>query len=86
VKPAHLSGGEQQRVCIARAIVNNPPLIIADEPTGNLDPEASWSIMELFQEINYRGTTVIIATHAWDIVDRMKQRVVTLSGHESSSG
>ncbi|MTI82450.1 MAG: cell division ATP-binding protein FtsE [Firmicutes bacterium] len=79
VKPAHLSGGEQQRVCIARAIVNNPPLIIADEPTGNLDPETSWSIMELFQEINHRGTTVIVATHAWDIVDLMKQRVVTLS-------
>lgn len=78
--PAQLSGGEQQRVCIARAIVNRPPLIIADEPTGNLDPDTSWEIMKLFLDINRRGTTVLIATHAWDIVDTMKRRVITLSG------
>jgi len=78
--PAQLSGGEQQRVCIARAIVNRPPLIIADEPTGNLDPDTSWDIMNLFLEINRRGTTILVATHAWDIVDNMKRRVITLSG------
>lgn len=80
VFPDHLSGGEQQRVCVARAIVNNPILIIADEPTGNLDPETSWELMKLFKEINRRGTTIIMATHAWDIVDTMKQRVVELTG------
>lgn len=80
VFPDHLSGGEQQRVCVARAIVNNPILIIADEPTGNLDPETSWELMKLFKEINMRGTTIIMATHAWDIVDTMKKRVVELSG------
>ena len=77
--PAELSGGEQQRVCIARAIINSPPLIIADEPTGNLDPETSWEIMNLFLDINRRGTTVLVATHAWGIVDDLKQRVITLS-------
>lgn len=77
--PAQLSGGEQQRACIARAIVNRPPLIIADEPTGNLDPDTSWDIMNLFLEINRRGTTVLIATHAWDIVDALKRRVIALS-------
>ncbi|HHW42721.1 cell division ATP-binding protein FtsE [Desulfofundulus thermobenzoicus] len=77
--PAQLSGGEQQRVGIARAIVNDPVLIIADEPTGNLDPETSWELMELFQRINEKGTTIIMATHAWDIVDAMKKRVVALS-------
>lgn len=77
--PAELSGGEQQRVCIARAIVNNPILIIADEPTGNLDPESSWDLVKLLSDINRRGTTVIMATHAWDIVDTMKKRVVALS-------
>lgn len=80
VFPDHLSGGEQQRVCVARAIVNNPILIIADEPTGNLDPETSWELMKLFLEINRRGTTIIMATHAWDIVDTMKKRVVELAG------
>lgn len=80
VFPNHLSGGEQQRVCVARAIVNNPILIIADEPTGNLDPETSWELMKLFKEINRRGATIIMATHAWDIVDTMKQRVVELTG------
>jgi len=78
--PDYLSGGEQQRVCIARAIVNNPVLIIADEPTGNLDPDTSWDLMNLFLDINRRGTTIIMATHAWDIVDAMKKRVVALEG------
>jgi cell division transport system ATP-binding protein len=78
--PDQLSGGEQQRVCVARAIVNNPLLLIADEPTGNLDPDTSWDLMKLFQEINSKGTTIIMATHAWDIVDAMKKRVVALSG------
>ena len=78
VFPAHLSGGEQQRVCVARAIVNNPVLIIADEPTGNLDPETSWELMKLLDDINLHGTTIIMATHAWDIVNHMKKRVVEL--------
>jgi cell division transport system ATP-binding protein len=77
--PAHLSGGEQQRTAVARAIVNNPVLILADEPTGNLDPETSWELMKLFLDINRRGTTILMATHAWDIVDAMKKRVVALS-------
>ncbi len=77
--PDYLSGGEQQRVSVARAIVNNPILIIADEPTGNLDPETSWDLMKLFLDINRRGTTIVMATHAWDIVDAMKKRVVELS-------
>lgn len=76
--PSELSGGEQQRVGMARAIVNNPPLVIADEPTGNLDPDTSWEIMHLLQEINKCGTTIIMATHAKDIVDGMKKRVVAL--------
>ncbi len=80
MRPEQLSGGEQQRVCIARAIVNNPLLLIADEPTGNLDPGTSCDLMNLFQEINGRGTTIVMATHAWDIVDSMKKRVVALSG------
>jgi len=78
--PDQLSGGEQQRVGVARAIVNNPVLLIADEPTGNLDPESSWELMSLFAEINARGTTVLMATHAWDIVNAMKKRVVELAG------
>ncbi|MHB1041685.1 MAG: cell division ATP-binding protein FtsE [Eubacteriales bacterium] len=78
--PGQLSGGEQQRVGIARAIVNNPLLLIADEPTGNLDPETSWELMKLFSDINRRGTTIIMCTHAWDIVDAMKKRVIALSG------
>ena len=76
--PDELSGGEQQRVSIARAIINNPPILICDEPTGNLDPETSWEIMKLLRQINRRGTTVVMATHARDIVDLMKQRVVAL--------
>lgn len=78
VMPNELSGGEQQRVAIARAIVNNPPLLIADEPTGNLDPDTSWGIMELFSEINRRGTTILMATHDRDIVNKMKKRVVAI--------
>ncbi len=78
VFPDHLSGGEQQRVSVARAIVNNPVLIIADEPTGNLDPETSWELMKLLVDINLHGTTIIMATHAWDIVNNMKKRVVEL--------
>ncbi len=80
VFPDHLSGGEKQRVCVARAIVNSPILLIADEPTGNLDPETSWELMKLFMDINRRGTTIIMATHAWDIVDEMKKRVIELAG------
>jgi cell division transport system ATP-binding protein len=78
VFPGQLSGGEQQRASLARAIVNNPSLLIADEPTGNLDPDTAWEIMKLLKEINQRGTTVIMATHARDIVNYMRQRVVTL--------
>ena len=77
--PNQLSGGEQQRVCIARAIVNNPRLLICDEPTGNLDPETSKEIMDVIESINQElGTTVVMATHDKDIVNRMKKRVVTI--------
>lgn len=76
--PRELSGGQQQRVGIARAIVKNPVLILADEPTGNLDRENALQIMKLFEQINQEGTTVVIATHAWDLVDRMQKRVVEL--------
>lgn len=78
VYPNELSGGEQQRVALARALVNNPTMIIADEPTGNLDPETAWDIMNLLNDINARGTTVVVATHAKDIVDRMKKRVIQI--------
>ena len=74
--PHELSGGEQQRVALARALVNNPSMLIADEPTGNLDPDTAWDIMNLLNEINMRGTTVVVATHAKDIVDKMKKRVI----------
>lgn len=77
--PNQLSGGEQQRVALARALANNPALLIADEPTGNLDPETSWEIMKLLSEVNHRGTTVIVATHEKSIVDEMKKRVVSIS-------
>ena len=73
-----LSGGEQQRVGLARAIANRPALIIADEPTGNLDPDTSLEIMNLLRNINFRGTTVLIATHDREIVDRLKKRVICL--------
>ena len=78
VKPGQLSGGEQQRASMARALINNPPLLIADEPTGNLDPETSEEIMHLLEKINKRGTTVIVVTHAREVVDRMQKRVITL--------
>ena len=76
--PDQLSGGEQQRVSIARSIVNNPPVLIADEPTGNLDPETAMEIMKVLSDINGRGTTVLMATHAREIVNTMKKRVITL--------
>jgi cell division transport system ATP-binding protein len=76
--PTQLSGGEQQRVAIARAIVNNPSVIIADEPTGNLDPETSWGIMKLLEEINNRGATIVMATHNKDIVNTMRKRVIAI--------
>lgn len=78
--PNQLSGGEQQRVSIARAFVNHPPLLIADEPTGNLDPETSLGIMQLLYRINKTGTTVVMATHDREMVDRMRRRVVQLEG------
>ena len=78
--PMELSAGEQQRVAIARAIINNPPILIADEPTGNLDPDTAWEIMQLIDLINRRGTTVVMVTHAKDIVNRMGKRVVAIDG------
>ena len=76
--PNELSGGEQQRVSLARAIVNNPTILIADEPTGNLDPETAKEIMELLEDINKSGTTILMATHAKDIVNNMKKRVIAI--------
>lgn len=76
--PDELSGGEQQRVALARALVNNPAFLIADEPTGNLNPKVAMEIMELLDNINKRGTTIIMATHAKDIVDTMKKRVIAI--------
>lgn len=76
--PSQLSGGEQQRVAIARAIVNSPMIVIADEPTGNLDPETSWDIMDIFKRINKTGTTIVMATHDKNIVDTMQRRVVAI--------
>ncbi len=77
-KPSELSGGEQQRVALARALVNNPDILVADEPTGNLDPDTSWDIMNYLDDINKRGTTIIVATHARELVDTMKKRVIQL--------
>lgn len=77
--PAQLSGGEQQRVSIGRAIVNDPPLLLADEPTGNLDPNSSWEIMQVLSRINLRGTTVIMTTHNKMIVDILRRRVIQLA-------
>ncbi|KMT21108.1 cell division ATP-binding protein FtsE [Clostridium cylindrosporum] len=76
--PDQLSGGEQQRIALARALANNPKILICDEPTGNLDPETSWEIMDILKEINKSGTTIVMATHAKDIVDRMKKRVIAI--------
>ena len=80
--PNELSGGEQQRVSLARAIVNNPSLLIADEPTGNLDPETAKEIMTLLDDINKAGTTILMATHAKDFVDSMQKRVIAIEGGE----
>ena len=77
-KPKQLSGGEQQRVAMARALINKPPILLCDEPTGNLDPKNSWEIMKLLEQINKRGTTVIVVTHNREIVNEMQKRVVTL--------
>ncbi len=78
VYPIQLSQGERQRVAIARAVVTNPVLLLADEPTGNLDPDVSWEIMELMNEINLKGTTIILATHSREIVERQRRRTLTL--------
>ena len=81
-RPDQLSGGEQQRVSIARAIVNRPPLLVCDEPTGNLDPQTSRGIMDLLERINRTGTTVLVATHDREMVDNMRRRVIALDrGH-----
>ncbi len=79
-KPSELSGGEQQRVSLARALVNNPAMIIADEPTGNIDPEMSYEIIELLSEINKRGTTVLVVTHEHELVESFNKRVVRIEG------
>ncbi|MGM7634524.1 cell division ATP-binding protein FtsE [Bacillus sp. Hm123] len=76
--PNELSGGEQQRVSIARAFVNQPKVLIADEPTGNLDPDTAWDIMSIFQEINGKGTTVVMATHNKEIVNKIRHRVIAI--------
>ncbi|CEA02142.1 Cell division ATP-binding protein FtsE [Metalysinibacillus saudimassiliensis] len=78
--PHELSGGEQQRVSIARSIVNTPQLVIADEPTGNLDPDTSWDIMHLFEKINAQGTTIVMATHNKEIVNTARRRVIAIEG------
>ncbi len=84
-RPAELSGGEQQRVSLARALVNNPSLIIADEPTGNIDPEMSFEIVELLNEINKRGTTIVMVTHEHNLVKRFKKRVIEISEGDVTS-
>jgi cell division transport system ATP-binding protein len=84
--PLQLSGGEQQRVAIARALMNEPMLLLADEPTGNLDPEMAQEIMRLFLEVNARGTTVLVATHDRDMIQRMGKRVIALEKGRVASG
>lgn len=77
-KPRQLSGGEQQRVAMARALINRPPILLCDEPTGNLDPKNSWEIMKLLDQINKKGTTVLVVTHNREIVNEMQKRVITM--------
>lgn len=77
-KPKQLSGGEQQRVALARALINKPPILLCDEPTGNLDPKNSWEIMKLLEQINKRGTTILVVTHNREIVNEMQKRVITM--------
>ena len=85
--PEELSGGEQQRVAVARALINDPALVLADEPTGNLDPDLALEIMNLFRDINARGTTVLVATHDRDLIRRVGKRTVTLEqGHMTEGG
>ena len=85
--PEELSGGEQQRVAIARALVNDPQLVLADEPTGNLDPDLSLDVMNLFREVNARGTTVVVATHDRELIQRVGRRAITLDhGHLVEGG
>ncbi len=83
--PRQLSGGEQQRVAIARAVVRQPKILIADEPTGNLDPKHSWEIVKLLEKINRYGTTVLLTTHNAEIVNKLKRRVVTIEGGKITS-
>jgi len=80
--PSQLSGGEQQRAAIARALINKPAILLADEPTGNLDNANSWEIMKLLEEANRRGTTVVVVTHNMDLVQTMKKRVITIDHGE----
>jgi cell division transport system ATP-binding protein len=84
--PIELSGGEQQRVAIARALINEPALILADEPTGNLDPDLALEVMNLFREINAKGTTVLVATHDRDLIHRVGKRTITLEHGVMSEG
>lgn len=77
-KPRQLSGGEQQRVALARALINRPPILLCDEPTGNLDPKNSWEIMKLLDQINKKGTTIVVVTHNREIVNEMRKRVITM--------
>jgi len=88
--PHQLSGGERQRVAIARALARQPKILIADEPTGNLDPKHSWDIIRLLEKINDYGTTVVLTTHNVEIVNKLKRRVITLNGgkitHDQSQG
>src|SRR5207302_6943619 len=83
--PRELSGGERQRVAIARAVVRQPRILIADEPTGNLDPKHAWDVIKVLEKINRFGTTVLLTTHNQDIVNRLKRRVVTISGGKVTS-
>jgi len=83
--PLELSGGERQRVAIARAIVRQPKILIADEPTGNLDPKHAWDVIKILEKINHYGTTVLLTTHNQDIVNRLKRRVVTIQHGQIAS-